>query len=57
MIFNRKHTYISIFFVGTMAFGQVKRPNATPYTNEGTFEKLKKKTLILRYKLSHTSYL
>lgn len=43
MIFNRKHTYISIFFVGTMAFGQVKRPNATPYTNEGTFEKFKKK--------------
>ncbi|UMQ41187.1 alpha/beta hydrolase [Chryseobacterium sp. Y16C] len=43
MIFNRKHTYISIFFVGTMAFGQVKRPNATPYTNESTFEKFKKK--------------
>ncbi|MFC3160775.1 Acetyl esterase/lipase [Chryseobacterium arachidis] len=43
MIFNRKHTYISIFFVGTMAFGQIKRPNATPYTNEGTFEKFKKK--------------
>lgn len=43
MIFNRKHTYISIFFMGTMAFGQVSRPNATPYTNEGTFEKLKKK--------------
>lgn len=29
--------------MGTMAFGQVKRPNATPYTNEGTFEKFKKK--------------
>ncbi|WP_066439442.1 alpha/beta hydrolase [Chryseobacterium sp. CCH4-E10] len=43
MIFNRKHTYISIFLMGTMAFGQVKRPNATPYTNEGTFEKFKKK--------------
>lgn len=43
MIFNRKHTYISIFFVGTMAFGQVNRPNATPYTTEGTFEKFKKK--------------
>lgn len=43
MIFNRKHTYISIFFVGTMAFGQVNRPNATPYTNESTFEKFKKK--------------
>lgn len=43
MIFNRKHTYISIFLMGTMAFGQVKRPNATPYTNEITLEKLKKK--------------
>ncbi len=43
MIFNRKHTYISIFFVGTMAFGQINRPNATPYTNEATYEKLKKK--------------
>ncbi|RXM41314.1 esterase [Chryseobacterium sp. CH21] len=43
MIFNKRHTYISIFFVGTMAFGQVNRPNASPYTNEGTFEKLKKK--------------
>jgi len=43
MIFNRKHTYISIFFMGTMAFGQVNRPNATPYTNEGTFESFKKK--------------
>ncbi len=43
MIFNRKHTYISIFFVGTMAFGQVNRPNATPYTTESTFEKFKKK--------------
>lgn len=29
--------------MGTMAFGQVNRPNATPYTNEITFEKLKKK--------------
>ncbi|MGH1517606.1 alpha/beta hydrolase [Chryseobacterium sp. JK1] len=43
MIFNKRHTYISIFFVGTMAFGQTSRPNASPYTNEGTFEKLKKK--------------
>ncbi|MFY7816103.1 MAG: alpha/beta hydrolase [Chryseobacterium taeanense] len=43
MIFNQKHTYISIFFMGTMAFGQVNRPNANPYTNEITFEKLKKK--------------
>ncbi|MDR4954346.1 alpha/beta hydrolase [Chryseobacterium sp. ES2] len=43
MIFTKRHTYISIFFVGTMAFGQVSRPNASPYTNEGTFEKLKKK--------------
>ncbi|SHF43618.1 alpha/beta hydrolase [Chryseobacterium takakiae] len=47
MIFNRKHTYISIFLMGTMAFGQVKRPNATPYTNEITFEKLKKKHLFI----------
>lgn len=43
MIFSIKYTYISIFLMGTMAFGQVKRPNATPYTNEITFEKLKKK--------------
>lgn len=43
MIFNKRHTYISIFFVGMMAFGQTSRPNAAPYTNEGTFEKLKKK--------------
>lgn len=43
MIFNIQHTYISIFFIGSMAFGQVNRPNATPYTNEGTFEKFKKK--------------
>ena len=43
MIFNKRHTYISIFFVGTMAFGQTSRPNASPYTNEATFEKLKKK--------------
>ncbi|MFZ4929012.1 alpha/beta hydrolase [Chryseobacterium sp. Mn2064] len=43
MIFNKRHTYISIFLVGTMAFGQTSRPNASPYTNENTFEKLKKK--------------
>jgi acetyl esterase len=43
MIFNIQHTYISIFFIGSMAFGQVNRPNAIPYTNEGTFEKFKKK--------------
>lgn len=44
MIFNRKHTYISIFLMGgIVAFGQVQRPNATPYTNEATYEKLKKK--------------
>lgn len=43
MIFSRKHTYISIFFMGAMAFGQVQRPNATPYTNEATFEKFRKK--------------
>lgn len=29
--------------MGTVAFGQVTRPNATPYTNESTYEKLKKK--------------
>lgn len=44
MIFIKKHTYISIFLMGGMiAFGQVQRPNASPYTNEATFEKLKKK--------------
>ncbi|WP_054512929.1 alpha/beta hydrolase [Chryseobacterium sp. ERMR1:04] len=44
MIFNKKLFYISIFWVGeTLAFGQVPRPNATPYTNEVTYEKLKKK--------------
>uniref|UniRef100_UPI0025D491CB alpha/beta hydrolase n=1 Tax=uncultured Chryseobacterium sp. TaxID=259322 RepID=UPI0025D491CB len=43
MICKGKTTYISIFLMGTMAFGQVQRPNATPYTNEGTFEKFKKK--------------
>ncbi|SHG26005.1 alpha/beta hydrolase [Chryseobacterium vrystaatense] len=44
MIFNKTPTYISIFLMGGMAaFGQVQRPNASPYTNEATFEKLKKK--------------
>lgn len=47
MIFTKKHTYISIFFVGMMAFGQTNRPNAAPYTNEGTFEKLKKKYVFI----------
>lgn len=43
MIIN-KLTYISFFLVGVIsAFGQVPRPNATPYTNEGTYDKLKKK--------------
>ncbi|SDQ17652.1 pectinesterase [Chryseobacterium soldanellicola] len=43
MNFNRKLTYISIFWIGTSAFGQSTKPNATPYTNEATYEKLKKK--------------
>jgi pectinesterase len=43
MIFNKRLTYISIFFMGTMASGQVQRPNASPYTNEATFEKFRKK--------------
>lgn len=43
MIFNARLTYISIFFMGTLAFGQIQRPNATPYTNETTLEKFKKR--------------
>jgi acetyl esterase len=42
MIISRL-TYISIFLLGITAFGQSTRPNASPYTNEGTYEKLKKK--------------
>jgi len=34
--------FLFVFFVGAKAFGQTK-PNATPYTNEATYEKLKKK--------------
>ncbi len=34
--------FLFVFFVGVKAFGQT-RPNATPYTNEATYEKLKKK--------------
>lgn len=34
--------FLFVFFVGAKAFGQPK-PNATPYTNEATYEKLKKK--------------
>lgn len=34
--------FLFVFFVGARAFGQTK-PNATPYTNEATYEKLKKK--------------
>lgn len=34
--------FLFVFFVGATAFGQTK-PNATPYTNEATYEKLKKK--------------
>lgn len=35
--------FLFVFFIGASAFGQAKRPNATPYTNEGTYEKFKKK--------------
>lgn len=42
MIIN-KLTYISFLAGVILAFGQVPRPNATPYTNEGTYDKLKKK--------------
>lgn len=35
--------FLFVFFVGAKAFGQISRPNATPYTNEATYEKLKKK--------------
>ncbi|MBW8524237.1 alpha/beta hydrolase [Chryseobacterium chendengshani] len=39
----QKLYFLFVFFVGgTIAFGQTK-PNATPYTNEATYEKLKKK--------------
>ena len=34
--------FLFVFFIGAKAFGQTK-PNATPYTNEATYEKLKKK--------------
>ena len=34
--------FVFVFFAGVTAFGQTK-PNATPYTVEGTYEKLKKK--------------
>ncbi|MBD3903497.1 alpha/beta hydrolase [Chryseobacterium sp. Ch-15] len=34
--------FLFVFFVGAKAFGQTK-PNATPYTNEATYEKFKKK--------------
>lgn len=35
--------FLFVFFVGANAFGQISRPNATPYTNEATYDKLKKK--------------
>ncbi|MFL9835347.1 alpha/beta hydrolase [Chryseobacterium terrae] len=35
--------FLFVFFVGAKAFGQIKKPNATPYTNEATYEKFKKK--------------
>lgn len=34
--------FLFVFFVGAKAFGQTK-PNASPYTNEATYEKLKKR--------------
>lgn len=34
--------FLFVFFVGAKAFGQTK-PNASPYTNDATYEKLKKK--------------
>lgn len=34
--------FLFVFFVGAKAFGQTK-PNASPYTNEATYEKLKNK--------------
>lgn len=34
--------FLFVFFVGATAFGQTK-PNASPYTNEATYEKFKKK--------------
>ncbi len=34
--------FLFVFFAGAKAFGQTK-PNASPYTNESTYEKLKKK--------------
>ncbi|MFY1047846.1 alpha/beta hydrolase [Chryseobacterium sp. GP-SGM7] len=38
--------FLFVFFVGATAFGQTK-PNASPYTIEATFEKLKKKYPII----------
>ncbi|WP_379964337.1 alpha/beta hydrolase [Epilithonimonas sp. UC225_85] len=43
MSFPKLYFLIFFLFGVTSAFGQVNRPNATPYTNEATFEKLKKK--------------
>lgn len=41
---NLKKSYFLILFsIGISAFGQVTRPNATPYNNETVFEKFKKK--------------
>lgn len=43
MGFHKLYFLIFFLFGAKSAFGQVTRPNATPYTNEATFEKLKKK--------------
>lgn len=39
----KKSCLLILFSIGISAFGQVIRPNATPYTNETVFEKFKKK--------------
>ena len=43
MGFHKLYFLIFFLFGAKSAFGQVTRPNATPYTNETTYEKLKKK--------------
>lgn len=43
MSFHKLYFLIFFLFGAKSAFGQITRPNATPYTNEATFEKLKKK--------------
>ncbi|KFC17982.1 alpha/beta hydrolase [Epilithonimonas lactis] len=43
MGFHKLYFLIFFLFGAKSAFGQTTRPNATPYTNETTYEKLKKK--------------